>query len=494
MSLLHRMLLRALPAPFVGALGTLVFLLILQFLIRFSKDLIGRGLPGGIVGELIAYNMAYILALAVPMSVFFAALVAVARLSESQAVTVAQASGVSPVRLLWPLAVVGALSTGAMVYVNNVVLPEANYRARSLWQDIRRTQPAFALRPGVFFTRLSGYAILAQRIPRSDRMEDLLVYDLTRGTEARVVIKAARGRLVPEGGERVSLVLEDGSVERDAPGGAPVAVAAPPAIDPATGAALPVVASFGATGRTERVRFERLRIRLDLGGFRFERTPRDGFRNDRTTPTTALLAQLDSLDRQQRADDGRRDSLRAVLAGDDPARTARPRGDPARGDSIAPAPVRTDTLRPSAAPRADALLAGLDAPQAGLVLQRASAAVSTHRAEAESLVRSAEWNRREANALRVEVHKKQAIAAACFVFALAGAYLGLGVRARRGGLARAGVVAVGLFLVFWVTLVIGEKLSDRYLWVPPALAMWSANAVIGAAFAFLLARTSWRRG
>lgn len=493
LKLIHRMLLRGLPGPFLGALGTLVFLLILQFLIRFSKDLIGRGLPTGIVAELIAYNLAYILSLAVPISMFVAALVATARLSESQAVTVAQGAGISPVRLLWPLAAVGALAAMGMTHVNNVVLPEANYRARSLWQDIRRSKPAFALQPGVFFTRLPGYAILAQRIPSADRMEDLVVYDLTRGLDARVVMKAARGRLVPEGGERVSLVLEDGSVERDAPGGPapasmPLPVGAPPpgavpvsGVDPSLGLGPSGIAAPGG-GRTERVRFARLRVQLDLSGFRFERTPRDGVRSDRTTPTADLVAQIDSLDRVQQGDFGRRDSLAAVLAGHDPARIA-PRP---------PGVVRPDTLRPSAPPRADALLAGLDSAQQAAVVQRASADASSHRAEIESLVRTAEWTMREANALRVEVHKKYAIALACFVFALAGAYLGLGVSSRRGGLARAGIVAVGLFLFFWVTLVVGEKLSDRYLWLPPAVAMWTANAVVGVAMAFLLARTSWR--
>ena len=90
------------------------------------------------------------------------------------------------------------------------------------------------------------------------------------------------------------------------------------------------------------------------------------------------------------------------------------------------------------------------------------------------------------------MHKKYAIATAAVVFALAGALLGLGVTARRGGLARAGIVAVVIFLFFWVTLVIGEKLSDRYLWLPPAVAMWTANAVVGVVVTWRLARTAWR--
>ena len=469
------MLLRGFPGPFLGAVGTLVFLLILQFLIRFSKDLVGRGLPGGIVAELIVYNLAYILTLAVPIAVFVAALMATARMSESQAVAVAQGAGISPLRLLWPLALVGALAAGAMTYANNVVLPEANYRARGLWQDIRRSKPAFALQPGVFFTRLPGYAILAQRIPSADRLEDLIVYDVTRGPDARVVMKAARGRLVPEGGERVALVLEDGSVERDAPGAPAAAVLPGP-----DGTVPAVVAPAAASGRTERVRFARLRVRLDLGGFRFERTPSDGVRSDRTTRTSELVAQIDSLERVRAGDARRRDSIVALLAG------TRPLPPPP------PGALPTDTLRPTAPPRANALLAGLDSVQRAAVAMRASADVSAHRAEMEGLARTREWTTRESNALRVEVHKKYALAVAGFVFALAGAWLGLGVSARRGGLARAGVVAVVIFLFFWVTLVVGEKLSDRFLWLPPAVAMWTANGVVGVAMAFLLLRTSWR--
>ena len=45
MKLFHRMILRALPGPFLGWLGTLMFLLLMQFLIKYLPDITGRGLP-----------------------------------------------------------------------------------------------------------------------------------------------------------------------------------------------------------------------------------------------------------------------------------------------------------------------------------------------------------------------------------------------------------------------------------------------------------------
>ncbi|HYE57244.1 MAG TPA: LptF/LptG family permease, partial [Rhodothermales bacterium] len=444
------MTLRALPGPFFGALGTLVFLLVLQFLIRYAKDLIGRGLPSGVVLELIWYNSAYILALAIPIAVFFAVLMAFARLSETQAYAVAQGAGVSPWGVLWPVLALAALVTIGAAHLNNVVLPEANFRARALWQDIRRTQPAFALRPGVFFTRVSGYAIQAQHIPRANRLEDLIVYDLTRGTSSKVVIKAARGQLDPLPGERVALVLEDGSVERDA-----------------------------GTSRAERIRFDRLRFRLDVGGFRFERSPASSYRTDRTTPTTTLMREVDSLRALRREDMARLQAAAQALANVE--RTNEERGASAQ-DTL------SRSTPPAPRPMVDDPLASLSDSLRTAVVQRAAADAAAKRAEAETAARTLAWNVRETNALRVEIHKKQSIALACLVFALAGAYLGLGVQARRGGLARAGITALFLFLFYWVTLVLGEKLSDRYLWMPPWLGMWLADVVIGVAFVGLFAR------
>ena len=85
MKLFHRMILRTLPGPFFGWLGTLMFLLLMQFLIKYLPDIAGRGLPVLLIVELVAYNLAYMVVLAVPMSALLAALMAFGRLAESRA-------------------------------------------------------------------------------------------------------------------------------------------------------------------------------------------------------------------------------------------------------------------------------------------------------------------------------------------------------------------------------------------------------------------------
>lgn len=77
--------------------------------------------------------------------------------------------------------------------------------------------------------------------------------------------------------------------------------------------------------------------------------------------------------------------------------------------------------------------------------------------------------------LRVEIHKKFALPAACVLLTLLAAGL-----ARRAPQASAGKIAMASAAVFggyYLLLMGGETLADRLI-VPPALAIWSANIVV----------------
>jgi lipopolysaccharide export system permease protein len=82
---------------------------------------------------------------------------------------------------------------------------------------------------------------------------------------------------------------------------------------------------------------------------------------------------------------------------------------------------------------------------------------------------------RRSAGLEVEFHKKFSLPAACVVFVLLGAPLGM--RVRRAGPAVA-FVSVAFFLFYWLALIGGEELAERLL-LPPWLAMWLPNLVLG---------------
>ncbi len=89
--------------------------------------------------------------------------------------------------------------------------------------------------------------------------------------------------------------------------------------------------------------------------------------------------------------------------------------------------------------------------------------------------------------LMVEVHKKYSIPAACVVFVLIGAPLG--IMAHRGSWAVGGGISLFFFLLYWALLIGGEELADRRL-ISPFWAMWSADILVGAAGIYLLVRSA----
>ena len=76
------------------------------------------------------------------------------------------------------------------------------------------------------------------------------------------------------------------------------------------------------------------------------------------------------------------------------------------------------------------------------------------------------------NTYLVEFHKKFSIPAACFVFVLVGAPLGIIIR-KRGAAVSAGI-SLAFFCLYWMFLIGGEGLADRGF-IPPFVTMWAPN-------------------
>src|SRR5438309_2406206 len=89
------------------------------------------------------------------------------------------------------------------------------------------------------------------------------------------------------------------------------------------------------------------------------------------------------------------------------------------------------------------------------------------------------------NSYGVEIHKKFALAVACFVFVLLGAPIAL--RFPRGGVGLTIGVSLFVFALYYVALIGGQTLAQRGF-VPPAISMWIADVLFGAVGIWMLVR------
>jgi lipopolysaccharide export system permease protein len=212
--IIHRYVLREHVGPLTFALSALTSLLLLNYIAKQFGNLVGKGLPGGIIAQFFLLSIPFTVAMTTPMSVLVATLYAFSRLAAENEVTALKANGISMVRLLVPVLLAAALISVGMIAFNDIVLPRANHRLRTLQGDIARKKPTFGLReqiinevsPGQFFLRANH---LEQA---TNRMRDITIEDLSDPMR-RKTIHADSGTLAFEAnGNDLLLTLYSGYI------------------------------------------------------------------------------------------------------------------------------------------------------------------------------------------------------------------------------------------------------------------------------------------
>jgi len=156
-----------------------------------------------------------------------------------------------------------------------------------------------------------------------------------------------------------------------------------------------------------------------------------------------------------------------------PPRT-RPRPDEQAGRPGATSGGRTAAAAEPVARPSAPLISGISGSLRGQLRGSHDLQTIAARAELESLASRARTKQLQMNSYEVEYQKKLAIPFACVVFVLIGAPLA--VRFPRGGIGMVIAISLGVFAIYYVGLIGGEKLADTGM-VDPFWSMWAPNAI-----------------
>ncbi|HEV8380443.1 MAG TPA: LptF/LptG family permease [Gemmatimonadales bacterium] len=434
--ILSRYILRQHLPPLGYALAALTFAMLVNQIAKQFGNFVGKGLPWGVIVEVFALSIPFIVAMTLPMAVLVAVLYTFSHLAADNEVTAMKASGISVGRVLAPV-LGGATVVGLIALLwNDQILPRSNHELRTLLVDIQRKKPTFQLKEQVINEVVAGQFFLrAARIdPASNGLSDVTIYDL-QDPDRRRIILADSGRMAysPTGTD-LYLTLRDGEVHE--------------------------------IKRTDPEHFNRTfygvnRIKVANVSNTFEPTKNDEYRGDREM---TICAMQDVVGRARR--DEERTRLEALTAVSGELRRI------AKLPAIPHPPADTTPPPPSRYCRLLASLGRLVGPRAAQAAPVTSlgAAAQTPSAFNQRLRSS----RQRAATYEVEIQKKLAISAACVIFALLG--MPLAIRYPRGGVGLVIGVSLAVFSIYYVGLIGGEELGDRLI-VPPFFAMWTPNLI-----------------
>lgn len=431
--------------PFVFATSALTSLMLLQYVAKKFGELVGKGLPAGVIAEFMALSVPFTVAMTLPMAVLVSVLYAFSRLAAENEITAMKASGVSMWSLQRPVLVAGLALSGLMVLFNDEVLPRSNHRLAVLQLDIFRTKPTFALREQLINTVKEGqlYLRAGDIDEATSKMKDVVIYDLG-DPQHRRTIYADSGRLaLAPNGRDLDMMLYHG-VMQEVPNSKP--------------------------GQFSRMFFrkDRLRVKGVISSYQESRsgTVSKGDREMSVCEMQRMLARADFSMRMATHDGNlARHELLGAAKPVSPAFRMPP------GIGSAYCGLR-DLLTVKAAHAQE------PARPDALVQQQVHARVL------DSDIRY-EDARRERNRYDVEIQKKFSLAAACVIFVLIGAPLALWFP--RGGVGLVIGMSFAIFGIYYVGLIGGETLADKGL-LPPWVAMWGANILLAVAGAILSVR------
>lgn len=416
MKIIDRYIIKEHITPFFGGLGVIIFVLLLSHILRILSRIIERRIPVLYVFQLLWYNMAWMLSLAIPMACLIAALIAFGRLSQDLEIVALKSAGYPVYRMLVPALIFGLFWTGAMGYFNIVILPETNHKATELGRNIRRVKPLAVIRERVFVEDIPGISLWVEDIDYQDnRLLGVTIYQRGEAHDNQMnVITAPVGYMEYDSVfDAVIFTLEEGEIHSY---------------------------DYADPQRYTRGEFKRQTIRVGDLGTQVEHRERE--RRSERAMTISMINEA-VFENQMRMLNSQ-DMMRRIVK--------------ERIDAVLNPTVPTAQYRGRISPEQQAFF---------------SEKRLQSRLQQELHLQNSLW--RLNNRLIIERNKKWSLAFACLLFLFVG--VPVGVVARRGGLGTAIGFGMFIFFLYWIFLIGGEELANRGF-VSPWLGMWSSNIVL----------------
>ena len=207
-----RYILREVIPPFVLGLFVFTFLLMIPPIMTVAEDLIAKGVDTFTILRIMGTLLPQGLGVTIPMALLLGVLMGLGRLSSDRETVALQACGVSVLRMLCPLLLLGAGAAAATCYVLLVALPDANQAFREITFRTVAGRAAGEVKPRVFYEDFPNVMLYVREVsPAGDGWHDVFLADMRKANQPDVYV-AARGRVVLDADARtVDIVLHDGT-------------------------------------------------------------------------------------------------------------------------------------------------------------------------------------------------------------------------------------------------------------------------------------------
>lgn len=453
MKKIHKFILKSYLGPMVLTFLIVMFVLMMNFVWQHIDDLVGKGIDGAVIIELMFYAMAAMIPMGLPLATLFAAIMTMGNLGENYELLAMKSAGMSLTQILKPLFVVILFVATGSFFAANDLVPYSNKKMFSILYDIKQQKQSIEFQDGMFFNGVDNLSIrVGKQDPETKLLRDVLIYD-NRNTSGNMTTMVADSGYIRLSDDKKFLLvtLYNGESYEQTRNN-----------------------SWYDKNNLRRSFFTEQNGAIPTTGFDFARTSADMFSTGKTKNITELDQSIDSLERLVTITTTRSYDplLKEQIFQEDISVLPMP-------DSLK---MDIDKSHFKAVLYADSI-AALDIYERKNLWAQARSAAASSRASFTWDETSSKEAINQLNISKVEWHRKISLPVSIIIFFAIGAALGAIIR--KGGLGMPIVVSVVFFVIYYIISTSGEKIAKEGTWSAIA-GMWLSTFILGPLAAFLI--------
>jgi lipopolysaccharide export system permease protein len=210
---LARYLISEILPPFFFGLLAFTFVLLIARILKLIELVVTRGVPLLQIAKLLSLILPTFLELTVPMAFLLAILLGLGRLSHDQEILALKASGVSPLRILWPIAHLALIIAAITLLLTMVARPAANQALKKELYNIAKSRIGTALKEKVFNDDFPKILIYVEEIiPPGNTAQGVLIVDKRDPQRDDIILGKVAIISTDEQTNTLGLRLFDGSI------------------------------------------------------------------------------------------------------------------------------------------------------------------------------------------------------------------------------------------------------------------------------------------
>ena len=438
---------------FSGSFFITLFVLMMQFTWRYVDEIVGKGITMDILGQFYWYMAITMVPMALPLAVLLASLVSFGNMGERLELLAMKAAGISLLRIMRPLAVLVIGLAAVSFYFQNRAALDAQKNLTSLLWSLRETSPALEIPEGVFYGKINNFSLYVERKDvATGKLYNVMIYKTDQGFDKAQIVVADSGRLeVTNDKEHLIFDIWNGEqFENLQAGGAQAALN-----------------TKGVPYDRETFQYKRFIIDFNSN---FEKQDAEQWSGSAITKNLKQLsASIDSMNTAL-------DSI--GLANYKQGKQTAYYCPPLRPQHAA----ALKQMSKGAKLDFDTIMAHMSADKRVQTIRAAAASAAAYASELEWKSLTTEEGDKSVRSHRIQWHQKFTMSIACIFFFFIGAPLGAIIR--KGGLGMPTIIAVILFIFYYIINTSGMKMARDGAW-NMIFGMWVSTAVLTPLGCFL---------